>query len=120
MEHACNRGFGRPDETRQFKDHGHVDLVTFDDGATVGRGVLEPGWRWSTDVRPIAGTNSCETMHTGYCLSGRMTVRMDSGEEFTITAGEAFHIGPGHDAWTVGDEPCVLIDVGMTHYAERA
>ncbi len=67
-----------PDETRPFKDHGHMDVVTLGD-FTLGRGVFEPGWRWSEDVKPIAGTDSCRTRHTGICVSGRMTVRYDDG-----------------------------------------
>src|ERR687890_313305 len=71
-----------PHERRPFKDHGHVDVVTLGD-FTIGRGVFEPGWRWSNDVKPIAGTESCQTHHTGFCLSGQMTVRSDNGEELT-------------------------------------
>jgi hypothetical protein len=104
------KSFQKPDEARPFKGHGHLDVLFFDERAAIGRGVFEPGWKWSNDVKPIAGTESCQTVHTGYCISGRMTVRMDGGEEFTLGPGEAFHIPGGHDAWTVGDEPCVLID----------
>ena len=114
------KGFSSPDETRNFQAHGHLDLVKFGPDTTVGRGVFEKGWRWSKDVKPIAGTTSCLNAHTGYCISGSMTVKMDSGEEFTVKPGEAFHMPPGHDAWTVGDEPCVLIDVsGMKDYAKK-
>ena len=67
-----------PHERRPFKDHGHMDVVTLGD-FTLGRGVFEPGWRWSNDVKPIAGTDSCQTHHTGICLSGQMTVRFDDG-----------------------------------------
>jgi hypothetical protein len=114
-----SKGFGKPDEVRNFKAHGHLDLLKFGDGMAVGRGVFEPGWRWSKDVKPIAGTNSCQNEHTGYCLSGTMTIKMDSGEQFTVHAGEAFHMPPGHDAWTEGKENCVLIDVtGAQNYAK--
>ncbi|MEI2702218.1 MAG: cupin domain-containing protein [Baekduia sp.] len=63
-------------------------------------------------VRPLAGTDTCQVEHIGYVLEGRMTVRMDSGAEHEFRAGEAFHMPPGHDAWTVGDEPCKLLDFG--------
>ncbi len=69
-----------PHETRPFQDHGHMDVVTLGD-FTLGRGMFEPGWRWSNDVKPIAGTDSCQVHHTGFCVSGQMTVRFDSGEE---------------------------------------
>jgi hypothetical protein len=68
-----------PDETRPF-EKGRVQLVTLG-GITVGRAVLEPGWRWSEHVKPIAGTSSCEVAHTGYVLSGRLRVVMDDGSE---------------------------------------
>lgn len=113
-----NQGFNHPDETRAFKAHGHLDLVKFKE-ATIGRGVFEPGWKWSVDVKPLAGTATCQSSHTGYCVSGAMTIKMDSGEKFTIKAGEAFYLHPGHDAWTEGNEPCVLIDVtGFASYAQ--
>jgi quercetin dioxygenase-like cupin family protein len=107
-----------PEETRPFTDKGKADLVNVG-GATVGRAVFEPGWRWSEHVKPIAGTDSCQAGHTGYCLSGRMKVVMDDGEEAEIGAGDAFVISPGHDAWIVGDEPCVALDFsGMADYAK--
>jgi mannose-6-phosphate isomerase-like protein (cupin superfamily) len=111
--------FQQPDETRPFKAHGHMDVVQFRDGRAVGRGVFEPGWKWSNDVKPIAGTKSCQADHTGHCLSGSMTIRMDDGKQFQIRPGEAFHIPPGHDAWVDGSEDCVLIDVtGFKEYAK--
>lgn len=111
------RNIESPDETRPFKAHGQVDVVTLGD-FTLGKGTFEPGWRWSEDVKPIAGTESCMTHHTGICLSGQMTVRADDGSEATVGAGDVFDLDPGHDAWTVGDEPCVLLDTGIAAYAK--
>jgi mannose-6-phosphate isomerase-like protein (cupin superfamily) len=119
MEKTFNKKFTSPDETRKFKAHGQMDVLNFGDAATIGRGVFEPGWKWSVDVKPIANTPSCQNAHTGYCVSGSMTVKMDSGEQFTVRPGEALHIPPGHDAWTEGTEACVLIDVtGVKNYAK--
>ncbi|KRA37672.1 cupin [Nocardioides sp. Root614] len=106
-----------PHETRPFQAHGHMDVVTLDD-FTLGRGVFEPGWRWSEDVKPIAGTDSCQVRHTGFCVSGQMTVSFDDGTEMDIGPGDVVLIQPGHDAWTVGDEPCVLLDSGVMAYAK--
>jgi hypothetical protein len=103
--------FDSPDEVREFKAHGRVELVNLDSGP-VGKGTFEPGWRWSEDVKPLAGTDSCEVEHIGYVQSGAMKVVMDDGSEHEYHAGEAFHMPPGHDAWTVGNEPCVLLDFG--------
>jgi hypothetical protein len=106
------KNLDEPEETRAF-NNGEMKLVTMS-GMTVGRAVFQPGWRWSNDVKPIAGTDSCQAPHTGYVLSGRMHVVMDDGTE-----GEA--ISPGHDAWIVGDEPCVVLDwSGAANYAKPA
>jgi mannose-6-phosphate isomerase-like protein (cupin superfamily) len=109
-----------PDESRPFASHGHMDVVQVGE-ATVGRGVFEPGWRWSVAVKPIAGTDSCQAHHTLYVLSGRMGVRMDDGSESEVGPGDVAVIPPGHDAWTVGDEACVLVDFGQVgDYAKRS
>lgn len=107
----------KPHETRPFREHGHMDVVTLGD-FTLGRGTFEPGWRWSEDVKPIAGTDSCQVRHTGYCLSGHMIVRYDDGTEVNIGPGDVMVLEPGHDAWTLGDEPCVLLDTGVAAYAK--
>ncbi len=112
--------FSKPDETRPFTAKGHAEIVQLGRG-TIGRGVFEPGWRWSKHVKPLAGTRSCEAAHTGYVVSGRMHLVMDDGEEAEIGPGDFCVIPPGHDAWTVGDETCVFVDVtGMESYAQPA
>lgn len=95
-------------ETRKF-EHGMVQLVKVG-SATIGRARFEPGWRWSNDVKPIAGTDSCMVHHTGYVISGRLHIVMNDGSEFEIGPGDANDIQPGHDAWVVGDEPYVGLD----------
>ncbi len=111
--------FDQADEVRPFEGHGRAEMLELG-GHTVGRGTFEPGWRWSQDVKPIAGTDSCEVSHLGYCLSGRMRIHMDGGSTQEIGAGDAFAIPPGHDAEVLGDEPCVLLDFGeVSDYAKR-
>jgi hypothetical protein len=106
-----------PEESRTF-GHGQLDLVNREAGA-VGRAVFRPGWRWSNDVKPIAGTESCQAAHTGYILSGRMTVVMDDGQRLDLGPGDFAIVPPGHDAWTVGDEDCVMLDwQGFADYAK--
>ena len=125
MEQATARleakSLDSPDETRPFEgDKGQVDVVNLSGGAA-GRGTFKPGWRWSEHVKPIAGTDSCEVRHIGYVLQGRMTVRMDDGNEVTVGPGDAFHMPPGHDAWVEGDDDCVILDFGgLQGYAQRA
>jgi quercetin dioxygenase-like cupin family protein len=107
-----------PDEVREFVDKGRVKLVKLS-GGTVGKGTFEPGWKWSDHVKPLAGTESCQVQHVGYVLSGRMKVVMDDGSEIEVGAGDAFVMPPGHDAWTVGDERCELLDFGgLEGYAQ--
>ncbi|MGI8493496.1 MAG: cupin domain-containing protein [Acidimicrobiales bacterium] len=97
-----------PDEKRSF-DHGQIQSVSLG-GVTVGRAILRPGWRWSQDVKPLVGTDSCQATHVAVIASGRFQVRMDDGHELELGPGEAHIVGPGHDAWVVGDEPCVIFD----------
>lgn len=105
---AESKNLDEPHERREM-DHGSLEIVNLS-GATIVRGVLQPGWRWSTDIAPAAGTSSCEVAHTGVILSGRFHVRMDDGRELDLGPGDAHVVSPGHDAWVVGDEPCVVID----------
>ena len=109
------KSFDSPDEVRPFADnHGAANVVNLETGTAI-RGVFEPGWRWSEHVKPIAGTDTCQAAHLGYILSGRMHVVMDDGTEGECGPGDAVHIAPGHDAWTVGDEPCVMVDFSQIH-----
>lgn len=78
---------------------------------TIGRGVFEPGWRWSTHMGPAVGTTSCPVHHLQVVLSGRLAVRMGDGEEVELKAGDVADIPPGHDAWVVGDEPAMVLDI---------
>jgi hypothetical protein len=113
------KNFDSPDEVREFEGKGKADVVQIG-GQTVGRGTFEPGWRWSENVKPIAGTDSCEVSHLGYVVSGRMRVRMDDGAEGEVGPGNVVAIPPGHDAEVVGDEPCVMVDFGeFGDYAKR-
>ena len=89
-------------------------------GGEVGRLVFQPGWRWSNDVKPIAGTASCEAPHFQYHVSGRLAIRMDDGTEFIAGPGDVTSLPSGHDAWVVGDEPVVVVDwFGASNYAKR-
>lgn len=105
------KSFDSPDEVRQFEGKGQANVLEMG-GKTVLRGTFEPGWKWSVNLKPIAGTDSCQTKHFGYVESGQMKVVMDDGSEMTAGPGELIAIEPGHDAEVVGDEPCVFIDFG--------
>jgi hypothetical protein len=119
MKNIERKSFDRPDETRPFEGKGHADLVTAA-GRPVARGTFEPGWRWSKNIKPIAGTDSCQVSHLGYVLSGRIKIMMDDGPIEEFGPGDIFAIAPGHDAEVVGAEPCVSLDFGeVAEYARR-
>jgi quercetin dioxygenase-like cupin family protein len=109
-----------PEETRPFEgDTGQLQLVNMKEGG-VGRATFLPGWRWSEHVKPIAKTASCQAVHRGYFISGRMKVVMDDGEEMMYGQGDFAIMAPGHDAWVIGNEPCVLIAwQGFADYAKQ-
>lgn len=94
----------------EFADHGGATLASA--GAmSLMQARFEPGWRWSQDVAPMAGTSSCQVRHLGYVLSGRMHVVMDDGSEADLGPGDAFDLPAGHDAYVVGDEACLMVDI---------
>jgi hypothetical protein len=111
------KAFATPDEVRDFP-HGRAELLNMA-GGTVGRLVLQPGWRWSQDVQPIAGTQWCEAPHFQYHVSGTIHVVMADGTEFDVGPGQVSSLPMGHDAWVVGDEDVVLVDwYGASNYAK--
>lgn len=117
MQKGELRGFGVPDEVREFPK-GRLELIKIG-GATVGRAIFEPGWKWSTSVQPLAKTKSCEAPHFQYHVSGVLKIRMDDGTEFEARPGDVSFLPSGHDAWVVGNEPAVVVDFqGMIDYAK--
>lgn len=113
------KNFAKPDEVREFPK-GRLELVNFGD-AVIGRATLQPGWRWSTSVKEIAKTDSCEAPHFQYHVSGTLCIKMDDGKEVICKPGDVSLIPPGHDAWVVGNEPVVLVDFqGMVDFASKA
>ena len=117
MEKAEVLSFGKPDEVREFPK-GHLELIKIG-GATVGRAVFEPGWKWSNSIQPIVKTKSCEAAHFQYHVSGNLMVVMDDGTKFECRPGDVSLLPSGHDAWVVGDEPAIVVDFqGMVDYAK--
>ncbi len=120
MANLERKSLDAPDEIRPVADKGKVAIVKLG-SLTVGRAIFEPGWKWSEHVKPIAGTASCQAAHNGYVISGRMKIVMDDGTEAEVGPGDAFVAAPGHDAWVVGNEPCIALDFsGMEQYAKRS
>jgi mannose-6-phosphate isomerase-like protein (cupin superfamily) len=117
MSEMQKRNMSKPDDTRSF-EHGEVNVVEME-GVTFGHATLQPGWKWSTCVKPIAKTESCQAPHLQYHIAGRLRIRMDDGSEEEFGPGDLSHIPPGHDAWVVGNEPVVVLDIsGMAKFAK--
>jgi quercetin dioxygenase-like cupin family protein len=115
-EAAEVKSFERPDEVREFPK-GRLELIKVG-GATIGRAVFQPGWRWATSIQPIAHTKSCEAPHFQYHVAGVLRVKMDDGSEFDCKPGDVSLLPSGHDAWVIGDEPAIVVDFqGMVDYA---
>jgi hypothetical protein len=111
-----HRQFSQADEVRTF-DHGRVELLRVG-RSEIGRLVLAPGWRWSSDVKPIAGTELCEAPHFQYHVAGTLHIKMADGTEFDAHPGDITSLPSGHDAWVIGDEEVVLVDwYGASEYA---
>jgi class 3 adenylate cyclase/uncharacterized cupin superfamily protein len=108
----------QPETVRKFA-HGHIDTVALGE-SEIGRWQFEPGWRWSVDVRPIVGTESCQNHHVGVCLEGRLHVQLDDGTAMEIGPDDAYEIPAGHDGWVVGDQPFVTYEWTSSRVFARA
>ena len=117
MAGAEARNFGSPDETRT-PEKTTVEIVKLA-GGEIGRYTFQPGWRWSECIKPIVKTDSCQVEHIGYAVSGTLHIKHEDGTETEVKAGDVYRVAPGHDAWTVGDEPAVFVEFqGAAHYAQ--
>jgi class 3 adenylate cyclase len=116
MPDAAAKSLDRPDEVVEFPGT-RARLVDLGD-LTVGEIVTEPGWRWSTHVQPVVGGEWCQARHIGIMISGRLGVRLMDGTELEFEPNDVFDIPPGHDGWTIGDEPAVQIEwAGLRAFA---
>jgi class 3 adenylate cyclase len=117
MARFQHKRLDQPDEVRPFP-LGRTEIFELDD-FVVGRMVMEPGWRWTHDVRPIAGTERCMYHHLGYCVSGQLHIELEDGTTGVISPGEMFELPPGHEAWVEeGTEPWIAVDFrGARSYA---
>ena len=103
------KSFNSPDSVNT-PPNARMEFVSFGDMSVV-RMICQPGWRWSEHMRPLAGTPSCQGTHFSYVISGHFRTVMDDGRVDDLGPGDISITGPGHDAWVVGDEPCVILDI---------
>jgi len=108
MAEFQKKRYEKPDETKS-PPKVKVEIVRLSD-LSVTRTTYMPGWKWSNDMKPIVGTNSCQKHHRMYCLSGRMAGTLDDGTPWEFGPGDVVDMPPGHDGWVVGDEPAVVLD----------
>lgn len=117
MHETEHKSFNTPEENREFPN-GRAEIITVGD-AEIGRLVLQPGWRWSNDVKSIAKTESCEAPHFQYHVQGQLEILMDDGTKFIAGPGDVTSLPSGHDAWVIGNEPVIVIDwFGASSYAK--
>jgi hypothetical protein len=103
------KSLDKPDEVLEFI-HGRSLVVSIGD-EEVWRSELRAGWNWDEELKPWAqGATSCPMTHREYVIAGRIRYLMDDGTEEVGEPGDYLFIQPGHRAWVVGDETCVLID----------
>ena len=117
MHDTFIKRFESPDEVRTF-EKGKLELVRMGN-LTIGRATYEPGWKWSQHVGAALGQKSCQVAHVGMVVSGNHKVLMDDGTEIDLHPGDLFSIGPGHDAWVVGNDLYVSLHfLGADHSAK--
>jgi hypothetical protein len=109
MDSFTKKSFETPDEVRSM-DKTSVAVVELPQ-ATLARMTFQPGWKWSECVKPVVGTDSCQAAHLGAVVSGRLHVVLDDGRTSEAGPGDCYSIPPGHDAWVVGDEPFVALEM---------
>jgi hypothetical protein len=103
--------FEHADDALDMKEAGGISIIKMSDGTTGMHAIFEPGWTWEKDEKPLLGSPaSCPMRHTGYCMAGKLVVRMvDTNTATSITAGDFFEIPPGHDAYVEGTDRVELI-----------
>jgi mannose-6-phosphate isomerase-like protein (cupin superfamily) len=92
-------------------EHGKIKKETVAlQGVSVTRVTFDVGAKWSKDLKEYTGTNSCQLPHVALVLSGTLRVVMDDGSQQDFSRNDVMMLPPGHDAWSVGTEPCVFVE----------
>lgn len=110
MSTLLKKNFADPDSVAQPAPSMSVKTVTLG-GAEFRQVQARPGWRWLVDLQPTVKTDSCQFDHLLYMISGKLHSRMADGQELEYGPGDIAAIPPGHDGWTVGDEPAIWLEI---------
>ena len=108
MADVTRGNLDRPDEVIEFPNI-EAKLVELGE-LTIGMLVSQPGWRWSLHNKPNVGGEWCQARHIGVIVSGRLGIEFSDGSSAEFGPNDVFDIPPGHDGFTIGDEPCVNIE----------
>lgn len=101
----------RPMTGGQHREVGGVQLdVISAGGSRVKRMIYPVGFRWSTHMKPIVGTDYCMHAHVGFLARGQVNIEYPDGCRLEFVAPQVLAVEPGHDGWVVGDQPAVVIE----------
>src|SRR6185436_17415290 len=78
--------------------------------ARVKRLVYPAGFRWSTHMKPMVGTELCMHAHVGLLAHGDIHIEYADGCVVEHKAPQIVAIEPGHDGWVLGNVHVVLIE----------
>lgn len=110
MRTPTKQSFDDPDTTMDMIEKIRLDMVDVG-GVKLTRVTAEPGWQWSVQSKPVVKTDSCQVDHVFLLVSGQVAAKDDDGHQIDYAAGDLAHIPPGHDGWTIGDEPAVWVEI---------
>ena len=95
-------------------DHREIGGVQLDiaraGAGRVKRMIYPPGFRWSTHMKKIVGTDHCMHAHVGFLARGQVHIQYADGCTLEFAAPQVMAIEPEHDGWVVGTEAAVVIE----------
>ncbi len=105
---ARPKNLSEPDEVVRFP--GYTEHIVEIGDLTVARVIQDPGWVYSRDMATSDAGRWCEAHHVGVTVSGRQGVVLRDGSRLEFGPDDVYDIPPGHDGYTIGDEPAVMIE----------
>ncbi len=110
MANITKKSLNSPEEIMNPADNVKVEVVKMGQ-LTFQKVTVQPGWRWSKDLKPVVKTDSCQKDHLMYIISGKVSAQMNGGKEEEFSAGDVVSVPPGHDGWNNGSEPAVWLEI---------